>query len=145
MSKKVTLDILVDADALVALAKEDDANHQRALKENNHLKKEKANYHISPFTIPEATTVMSYKVGQEKAKKLHKKIRSKSLFRYDFNQKVRQKADKIFLNQNNNGTSYFDCVNMALLNVYDLDGIFSFDQVYPKNNFSLTKEIVKHF
>lgn len=49
------MQILVDADALVALAKKDDSNHQKALKIAQELKS--AVLFASCFTIPEATTV----------------------------------------------------------------------------------------
>ena len=49
--------ILVDADFLVALAKEDDSNHEKAILKARDLKE--AAIFITPFTIPESVTVVS--------------------------------------------------------------------------------------
>lgn len=63
--------VLVDADFLVALAKEDDTNHRSAISRTRIL--DDALVFVSPFTIPEAATVLSYKVSQKEAKKFYQK------------------------------------------------------------------------
>ena len=136
-------DVLVDADALVALAKQDDSNHQKAIKINEFLQQTGVSYYVSPFTVAEAATVLSYKVSHTAAKIFLKEIRKIDLPVLELPEKYKELADIWFLKQNKKGTSYFDCYNMALLERYkkQLDAIFSFDSIYKKNSFKTATEV----
>ena len=122
--------ILIDADALVAIAKEDDSNHQKALEIASELKD--SVFYITPFTIPEAATVLSYRVSQKAAKEFLKSIRRRNLVELKYDLKTCRLADKIFLSQRRKGTSWIDCLNVAMVKIHKLDGIFSFDRFYLK-------------
>lgn len=122
--------ILVDADVLVALVKEDDTNHQKAVKTATKLKK--ATLYITPFTIPEATTVLSYKLSQQAAKKFLKNARRRKLIELKLTPSVIRWTDQIFLQQTKKGISWIDCLNIAMVKVHKLNGIFSFDKFYKK-------------
>lgn len=122
--------ILVDANALVALAKEDDTNHQKAIKVATSLKR--ATLYVSPFTIPEAATVLSYRVSQKAAKEFLKEARKRKLVELKITPQISQLADEIFLKQRKKGISWIDCLNVALIKTYKLSGIFSFDKFYKK-------------
>lgn len=143
-SEETLLDILVDADALVALMKENDTNHSKALHIAQSLQKRGCTWFVSPHTIGEVVTVISYKISQSAAKEALEELR-----RMDFNELTLKEdraslADKWFSKQYKKGTSYFDCYNMALLDRYQkqLNAIFSFDSVYKRNGFKLTGEII---
>jgi len=136
-------DILVDADALVALAKTDDSNHQKAVKINQKLQQGKFNFYLSPFTIAETVTVLSYKVSQQAAKDFLQQIRKTDLPILILPENSQNLADLWFLKQSKKGISFFDCYNMALLEKFknQLAAIFSFDSIYKKNGFMLTEEL----
>src|SRR3989344_837653 len=85
---------LVDADFLVALAKEDDSNHQKALVKVAELKD--ATIFITPFTVSEAVTVLSYKVSQNAARALLTSLRQKNFIELPMDKATIEKADKIF-------------------------------------------------
>ncbi|MCC6220372.1 MAG: PIN domain-containing protein [Deltaproteobacteria bacterium] len=122
--------VLVDADALVALAKSDDSNHKKAL---NILKRvNNPSFYISPYAIPEAVTVLSYHVSQSAAKTFLAKIREKKIRQLPLTTELERETDKIFERQNRKGISWFDCFNVALMTTCDLDCIFSFDKFYNK-------------
>lgn len=121
---------LVDADALVALAKEDDSNHKKALKIAQVSSG--VSLYATPFTIPEATTVLSYKVSQKTAKQFLGQARQRKLIELKLTAQITQLADEVFLQQNLKGTSWIDCLNVATIKHYSLDGIFSFDKFYKK-------------
>lgn len=142
MSDNGPLEILVDADALVALVKTDDSNHPKAVNISKQFQQMSVDFQISPFTIPEAVTVVSYKIGQKEAREALNKFRSKEFFEYDFDEELEEKVDKVFKQQSKKGTSYFDCVNLTILEEFELDGIFSFDSVYPENGYNLAESIV---
>jgi len=127
--------ILIDADGLVALAKTNDSNHEKALKISQKIKD--LNLYITPFTIPEAATVISYKVGQKEAKTFLESARTKKLIELPITKDLIDKADEIFLAQNKKGTSWIDCLNAAALKIHGLDAIFSFDSFYKQLKLSV--------
>lgn len=122
--------ILVDADALVALAKADDSNHKKALKIAQKLKKD--TLFITPLTIPEAATVISYRVSHKEAKIFLLDTRKRNLIELPLNFSAIKAADEIFLSQTRKGVSWIDCLNIAVTKIHSLDGIFSFDKFYAK-------------
>ncbi len=137
-------DILLDADALIALAKQDDSNHQRAIRINDELQKRGVSYMLSPFTIAEAATVLSYKVSHQAAKKFLKQIRELDIPAFDLKEEQIKLADFWFNKQSKKGISYFDCFNMVLLDRYkkQIEAIFSFDSIYKKNGFKIAEDII---
>jgi predicted nucleic acid-binding protein len=121
--------ILVDTDFLIALIKIDDKNHLKTIDKVQKIKEAKV--FITPFTIPETVTVLSYKVSHIAAKNFLKTARNK-FSELPLNEEIIALADKIFLSQNKKGTSWIDCLNVALIKYYKLDGILSFDNFYLK-------------
>jgi predicted nucleic acid-binding protein len=121
--------ILVDTDFLIALIKIDDKNHLKAIDKVQKIKEAKV--FITPFTIPETVTVLFYKVSHTAGKSFLKVARNK-LPELPLNEEIIASADKIFLSQNKKGTSWIDCLNVALIKYYKLDGILSFDKFYLK-------------
>ena len=134
--------ILFDADALVALTKRDDSNHLKAVRIYQELKSKITNFFLSPFTVAEATTVLSNKYSHERAKEFLKEMRSISLPVLEL-EKESSLPDDWFNKQNKKGTSYFDCYNMALLERYknQINAIFSFDRVYKRNGFTIIEDL----
>ncbi|OGG03126.1 hypothetical protein A2W14_04655 [Candidatus Gottesmanbacteria bacterium RBG_16_37_8] len=141
-SSKV-LNILVDADVLVALSKTNDSNHKKATVLNDLLLEIGATYYFSPFTIAEAATVLSYKTTHQAATKFMKQIRKLNIPTIELDEKMKLLPDQWFLKQRKKGTSYFDCYNMALLDKYNkqLLAIFSFDSIYKRNGFILVQDL----
>ncbi|MGB9706840.1 MAG: type II toxin-antitoxin system VapC family toxin [Microgenomates group bacterium] len=129
--------ILVDADVLVALAKPDDSNHKKALTLAKKLKNDIL--FITPFTIPEAATVLSYRVSHEAAKAFLSEARKRNLVELALNSEAIKSADEIFLAQKRKGTSWIDCLNAAMVKINFLDGIFSFDKFYSRLGIKLIK------
>lgn len=124
--------ILIDTDALVAIIKGNDSNHKKALIISEKIKN--AAIFITPLTIPETVTVISYKMSQIEAKEFLIKIRQENFIEISLNPELIQKTDKIFLSQKTKGTSWIDCLNVAVVKTEELDGIFSFDKFYKRLN-----------
>ena len=143
-STEYMLDILVDADALVALVKINEPNHKRAFTVSEALQKKGCTWYVSPFTIGEVVTVISHKVNQSTAKKVLEELRKQNLNLLSLKDEYVHLTDDWFNKQNKKGTSYFDCYNMALLERYgkQLNAIFSFDGVYKRNGFKMADEII---
>jgi len=127
--------ILVDADALVALAKIDDTNHKKAVKIAKKIKN--SNLYITPFTIAEAVTVLSYTVSQKAAILFLKEVRKKKLIELSTNKEIIFLTDELFSQQSKKGISWVDCLNVIMVRFYHLDKIFSFDRFYQKFNLLL--------
>jgi predicted nucleic acid-binding protein len=121
--------LLVDTDFLIALIKEDDKNHSKAISKLKGLKE--ALIFVTPFTIPETATVLSYKVSQKSAKKFLREAMRKFV-ELPLNEEIIALADKIFLTQNKKGISWIDCLNAAIVKYYKFEGILSFDKFYSK-------------
>lgn len=128
MQKKV----LVDADGLIALAKKDDSNHKKAVRISGKLEKVESSLFVSPFAIGEAATALSRRADQFSAIKFLQFIRQKQLEELSFTEEAKEKTDEIFLAQSKKGTSWFDCANAALIKIYSLNSIFSFDKFYKQ-------------
>jgi len=122
--------ILVDADFLVALNKQNDANFNKAV--NKITLFEKAEIFITQFTLPEAVTVLSYKTSHSEAKKFLTEARHNNFTVIELNESLEEKADQIFLAQKKKGTSWIDCLNVAAILTHHLDGILSFDRFYQQ-------------
>ena len=121
--------LLVDADFLISLIKEDDRNHLLSLRKLENLKT--ATVFVTPFTIPETATVLSYKVSQQAAKKFLKEARNE-FSKLSLEENILESADSIFLSQQRKGISWIDCLNVAVIRHYKLDGILSYDRFYGK-------------
>lgn len=142
-STKLIPEVLVDADALVALIKTDDENHKKALFLSEALQKKGCVWYVSPFTIGEVVTVVSHKINQDTAKRVLRELRKQNLNELVLKDEHVHLVDDWFNKQNKKSTSYFDCYNMALLERYknQLDAVFSFDEVYKTNGFKLLGNI----
>jgi predicted nucleic acid-binding protein len=123
------MQLLIDTDFLIALIKEDDKNHLRSVNKLRGLKD--ALIFITPFTIPETVTVLSYKVSQKSAQKFLRETREKFI-ELPLNEEVVALTDKIFLTQNKKGISWIDCLNVAIVKYYKLEGILSYDKFYSR-------------
>lgn len=127
--------ILVDADFLVALAKKDDSNHAKAV--TLAEKFTGSFFFITQFTIPEAATVLSYKVSQDSAKSFLNKTRKMNLVELPFAHNLSESTDSLFNSSSKKGTSWIDCLNITYVKNFQLDGILSFDKFYQKNKIKM--------
>lgn len=118
-----TRKILVDADALVALAKPGDLNHKKALITAKRLKNDIL--FITQLTIPEASTVISYRVSQKAAKIFLIAARERNLMGLVLNPGAIKSANEVFLAQKRKGTSWINCLNVTLIKINSFAGIFS--------------------
>lgn len=129
--------VFIDADALVALARAKDKNHQRARKIYEKIKKEKISFFSSNTSLYEAVTVISQRISHQAAKKFILKAREAINFVF-IDTAIERKGLTIFNKQTSKNVSFFDCLNMAILKDLGINQIFSFDEDYKKNGFLRT-------
>jgi predicted nucleic acid-binding protein len=134
--------ILVDADALIAIMKHDDSNHTVALDHLERLSKLEVIFLTTNYVISEVITVLSQRVTHATAIQFIKIIRSTdSPFTIHWiDETVEDKAIAIFAEQTSKNVSLVDCTNMALMQLENIDQIFSFDAVYRKNGIMMVEE-----
>lgn len=126
--------VFIDADVFVALARVNDKNHLRAKRSYMRLKKEKVNFVSSNTSLYEAITVISQRIGHQKAKEFIDKVRQ-GLNVIFVDQEREKMAMIIFNQQTSKNVSFFDCLNMAVMKEIGLKEVFSFDEDYKKNGF----------
>lgn len=130
--------IVGDADALIALALENDPHHKQALKINKILV-QKAVTITFPFTaFPEAITTLKRALNQpEKAHHLSQQLQQ-GIFNVEYpNQEILQKASTIFETAVSKKNTFFDAIVAATAKSLKADTIFSFDKWYEKLGFTL--------
>lgn len=135
--------IVVDSDAFVALAKEDDTNHKKAQQFLTKLSHKPVLYTTSNYVFSETVTVISQRVGRNQALSFIRELKSPlSLFSIQWiDEELESIAIQLFKNQTSKDVSFVDCTNMALMKHYHLDAIFSFDSIYKRNGFLLVEDL----
>jgi predicted nucleic acid-binding protein len=138
------LKIFVDADAFVALAREDDTNHEKAISLLQSLIKRAVVFITSNYVFSESITVISMLKSHEAAVQFIEAMQSQEsqylLKRVD--EAIEEKALQIFKEQTSKNTSYVDCTNMAFMRQLQVDAIFSFDVVYRRNKLTLVSDLL---
>ncbi len=117
------LKIFVDADAFVALAREDDTNHKRAIACLQNLIEQSVVFITSNYVFSESITVISMLKSHEAAVQFIEAMQSPEsqylLKRAD--EALEEKALQIFKEQTSKNTSYVDCTNMAFMRQLHID------------------------
>ena len=125
--------LLLDSDAIIALAKIDDTNHKKIV---NFFKKQKnPQIFISHLCIAEVCTVLSLKISQDSAVAFLKNLRERNFIEIGYSIALRQITDKIFMSQKAKGISWVDCFNVAIMQEEKLDGLVSLNKFYKKFQF----------
>lgn len=134
--------IFVDSDVFVALALSKDALHTQALAIIQNLSKKSPRLLTSNYVFAESVTVISQKASHATAIKFIADMYSPQtpfeIMRT--NEMLDGEAITIFKKQTSKNTSFIDCTNIAFMQLYHLDAIFSFDEVYRKNHIKMLSE-----
>lgn len=121
--------ILVDSDFWLALSIRDDANKKQATELVAFFADNRAVLNSTNLVIGEVGTVLSHRLGQEAARDFLNHI--------DINvihvpESLDSRAIELFVEQDQRGTSYVDCANVAVMEALKLPFICAFDRVYHK-------------
>jgi predicted nucleic acid-binding protein len=136
--------ILIDADAFIALVKEDDTNHARAVELLERLEPLPITFVTTNYVFSEVITVISQRVGHTEAVQFADSLKSPQshIQIRQIETTLDDKALHLFREQSSKNTSFVDCSNMALLEYYDVQYIFSFDAVYKSNGYLTADRLV---
>lgn len=132
--------VVADADALIALALENDPNHRRAQQIANSLMKNLVTI-VFPVTVfPEAITSLKRAANQpEKAHLINRQYLAGAFQVEYINADIMKKAAEIFDKKAvSKQNTLFDAIVAATAEKLGADAIFSFDNWYGKLGFKLT-------
>jgi predicted nucleic acid-binding protein len=125
--------LLIDSDFLFGLFVPDDLHHKRARQIWIDLVKRECEIFVLKFAVQETATVLSHKIDQHTAISFVDKLPELGLKVLAADVEMEEDGWKIFKAQTKKGTSYVDCVNLAVIQKFKFDGILSFDKFYPKS------------
>ena len=122
--------IFADTSALVSLFNPLDPNHEKAkiLAKRMQIK----SYLISNYTFAETVTILSQKVGKEKAT-YSGELMKKRFKEIKIDPKIDDLAWEIFKKQKSKNVSFVDCTTFALFKIGVFDKAFTFDNDFETN------------
>ena len=139
------ISVFVDSDAFIASLKEEDTNHQRTREIFDKLFNQSIHFVTSNFVFAETITVLSQRISRQVAVNYIQTMTNEetpfTILRAD--ETVEREAITVFLRQTSKNTSFVDCTNIVFMQLYRLDTIFSFDEVYRKNDIKMLTETSK--
>lgn len=128
--------LFVDADHFVALSNKSDKNHKQALRFSSLAAQAQIPFiATSSYSIGEAITVISQRVGHQTAVRFAQTLEGSDLTIIEVSREQRLAGLKIFEKQKSKNVSFTDSVNMTLMGELGIDAILSFDEDYKKNGF----------
>lgn len=136
--------IVVDADAIIAQANPNDANHTRSLFIGGNLSHLQARLIYPASAVVEAITVLQGRLGSGIAAQglavsftnLHMQIA-------EINQATIAIALHYFSSTMSKKNTFFDCIVAAVARKYNADAIFSYDRFYSKKGFTVAEDFIK--
>lgn len=136
--------VIVDADALIALAMKDDPHHQKAVNINKKLIDQGVEV-IFPVTVfPEALTTLKRAFNQPKKAHLINKQLQAGAFQIEYiTDRIMNRASQLFEQTISKKNTMFDAVVAATAEELQAEAIFSFDGWYPKLGFTLAENFVE--
>lgn len=124
--------LLLDSDFLVAIFRPSDSSYRKAQEILKKLAHRSIELWAINLVLEESTTVISYKMGMQDAKKFYLLANKEIDQIVQINTTLEKAAWEIFVKQSKKGTSFIDCANLACFQTYQLSKILSFDTFYPK-------------
>lgn len=127
--------VVLDSDFLVGLLVEDDANHEKSKAIAAWIfNDDNVWVCVLDGVIQETATVLSYKINHQAAVMFLDKVKKLPVIEVKLNDMIKERAWRIFKkSQKKKGVSFVDCANLAVVELYELEGVVSFDKFYPKD------------
>lgn len=137
MSAKIAIG---DADSLVALTYQGDANHLRAMKINQWLLSEEYEIVYPNTAILEAITALRRSLNLvNEAHAINKQYQAGVFLVKFVDKEIQERASLRFENTVSKKNTIFDAIVAATAEKLGADYIFSFDRWYSKEGFTLVK------
>ena len=135
--------IIVDADALVSFTDLSDGNHKKAKQIMQQLATMQSYFLFPTTAVCEAVTVLRSKLNKpEDAKRIVEKLQSGDYPIQVVDQPILNEAAALFNPQASKKNTLFDAVIAAIAKRLSADAIFSFDEWYKKQGFTLAEDLL---
>lgn len=131
-TKNDPLKIFVDTSTFVSLQDISDPNHQKAKKLALKLQELDAHLYTSSDIIGEALTVISRKLGKQKAHEFYREYLKSGMEEIFIGIKLSEKTRKLFFKVKSKNISFIDCSNIIAMESAGIKSIFAFDQDFKK-------------
>ena len=134
----------VDADAIIALTSVSDANHEKAKRILQTLSTHQAAALFPTTAICEAVTVLRGRLNSpDDANSVINKLQSGDFPLQAVDQAILSEASRLFQPHASKKNTLFDAVVATIAKRLDATAIFSFDEWYKKQGFTLTSDLLK--
>lgn len=134
--------IIVDADAIIAQASQNDNLHDKAVAISERLAQLNAQIFYPVTAITEATTHIQRVLSSgATAYGTAMIFANPNINVVEVNQNTIKNAIKFFSPNTSKKNTLYDCIIATIAKEYKADAIFSFDKFYKKNGFKLASEL----
>lgn len=134
------MSVFVDASAFYALLNKKDNLHKEALLISKSLAKTNEVLITSNYTLAESYTVIRSKLGFKTAETFIAEIQKNGIQVAWIDEEIHNRGLKIFLeNKEPRDLSFFDCVDMALMESLGIEKAFSFDRHFKSLGITLVE------
>ncbi len=132
--------IFIDTSALVALENKKDIHYKEALNFKNEIKEKRYRLYTSNFILDETYTLLLANVGYEKTVQFFKRIkflRNKGFLNViQVTEDIEDSGWLIFEKFNKDKFwSFTDCTSKAIMEMLDINEVFSFDRNFEQMGF----------
>lgn len=131
--------VLLDADAYIGIYSKNDALHHKATHILSKTGKKGCKHFVTYDVVDEVITKLSYQLGKKVSKSFIKDLLKSDTQIILPTEKSLQKTLKKFKTIQSKNVSLTDCTNIIAYKEYEIDAIFSFDKIYPKQGLKVLK------
>ena len=138
------LTIIGDADGLMSFINPQDAHNQQEKRILSFLESHNATLSFPTTTIAEAiTTLIRKEASPPLARQIIEHCRAGNILLTPVDEAVMTTAISFFNPDGSKKNTIFDAIVAATAKLYQADAIFSFDEWYSKQGFTITDDIVE--
>lgn len=124
---------LFDSDFLYGFILPADVHHATCVSLFEVIEKKSIEKYVLSSVIQETATFLSYRIGQQASVQFLDTYWHLELTELELDKKVTRRAWELFKEQKSKRTSFIDCANLAVTELYNIDAIASFDTFYPES------------
>ena len=124
--------VLLDSSVIISFYNDKDQNHQKAINLSKELFDGTKTILISDYIFDECITVILQKEDINKAIKLGEYLLNSQIVDLRINESTLEFAWEYFKTKNPGKLSFTDCVNIACLNLLNIDYLATFDKEFSK-------------
>jgi len=130
------LKVFIDTSAFCALALPKDQNNSQAKDINLKLQGKRPLLYTSDYVLDETFTLLSMRGGHSVAVKFMDQIDGAHINIISVDFEILNAAKTIFRKFDDKRLSFTDCTSFALINIHDLDSVFSFDDHFRRHPYT---------